>query len=96
MKGTLWTFHPPQQNVFHSLIYRIKNTLLSEERFQKEFNNIKNVAKCNGYKTMLIHIMLRKAQNNHLKRSKATLLPLKKKNKTKMDPYYLYLNFIFD
>uniref|UniRef100_A0A1B6G949 GIY-YIG domain-containing protein n=1 Tax=Cuerna arida TaxID=1464854 RepID=A0A1B6G949_9HEMI len=74
--------HPPAQKraVFNSLIFRLLNTPLSEERSKKELNYIRNVAIFNGFDKSLVDNMYKKAKRKQEKNSKTTLVPIQDKN----------------
>lgn len=69
--------HPPSQKraAFNSMIYRLLNTPLTEDRFKNELNYIKKVAEFNGFSTNLIDNIFRKAKKKHEKKLKTTLQP---------------------
>lgn len=75
--------HPPEQkrSAFNSMIYRLLNTPLSQENYNKEINYIKNVAKYNGYETKIVDNMLTKALKRNEKKKRTKLEPIKVKKK---------------
>lgn len=76
------SFHPPEQKraAFHGMIYRLLNTPLSKENYQKELDYIKQTAVFNGYSSKLIENMLKKATKKRNKKLKTTLQPIAKEN----------------
>jgi hypothetical protein len=68
---------------FESSMFRLWNLPLSDERREKEFGYIKEMARINGYKTAIVEKMHQKHRDRHKIREITTLQPLEREKKIK-------------
>lgn len=77
------SYHPPSQKraAFNNMVYRLLNTPLNQENYNKELCYIKNIAIYNGYDCSLIDNIIKKSNKRKIKNSRSTLKNIKENEK---------------
>lgn len=77
-------------SAFNSMVYRLLNVPLTEEKYDVELRTIKEIAKSNGYSCDVIDRMVKNAERKLNLKNATTLLPIENRPPTRRTSVYFH------